>query len=400
MKADLTACFMSTPMPNPFILASAPPTRNMEMVSRAFHEGWGGAVIKTMSQYTGDGDQALKDVSPRIFPLRVGSKFNGFNCGFMNIELGSQETHEQYCENIVKLKKEWPDRAVIASILYGSTPIKEKWCDAARDCERAGADALELNFSCPHGCSEIGSGASIGENPQKIMEILGWMKEATKLPLMVKLTAMSDIVYSSVICEENGANAICAINTVSAVPGIDISTFKPIFNVNGVGTSSGISGRVIRPIALRSVMEIARRVNIPISGCGGIYDWKDTAEFILAGASTVQICSAVMENGYGIIKNLTSGLQNYMENMGFANIDSFRGRVLNNIIPHAEIDRKTRVHPTWSKTHCVYCAKCVATCRDAGYQAISVDQGEIRIDLAKCSGCGLCMGLCPNDCLK
>ena len=310
MKADLTACFMSTPMPNPFILASAPPTRNMEMVSRAFHEGWGGAVIKTMSQYTGDGDQALKDVSPRIFPLRVGSKFNGFNFGFMNIELGSQETHEQYCENIVKLKKEWPDRAVIASILYGSTPIKEKWCDAARDCERAGADALELNFSCPHGCSEIGSGASIGENPQKIMEILGWMKEATKLPLMVKLTAMSDIVYSSVICEENGANAICAINTVSAVPGIDISTFKPIFNVNGVGTSSGISGRVIDQEDVLRALEAAQAVAIPhnreiihviqrnfvVDGQDGIrmpvgmhgYRLEVEAHIITASASTVE----------------------------------------------------------------------------------------------------------------
>ena len=255
MRENLRTNFLGIEMPNPFMLASAPPARDREMIDRAFQAGWGGAVIKTLTQYTGAEGDEIRDVSPRIFPIRgMGGEFKNAVFGYMNIELTSQKTNEESCEDISFLKKRWPDRAVIASILYGHAPIKEKWQRAAADCELAGADAIELNFSCPHGCSEIGSGVSIGGNPAKIKEILGWVKEATKLPLITKLTVLSDIVYAAALSDEHGADAVCAINTVSSMPGIDLENFRPRLNVGGVGTAGGLSGHMIKPIALRSVL--------------------------------------------------------------------------------------------------------------------------------------------------
>lgn len=400
MKENLRTNFLGTEMPNPFMLASAPPARDREMIDRAFKAGWGGAVIKTLTQYTGTEGSEVRDVSPRIFPVRGrGGAFKNVVFGYMNIELTSQKTNEESCEDISFLKKRWPDRAVVASILYGHAPVKEKWQRAAADCELAGADAIELNFSCPHGCSEIGSGVSIGGNPAKIKEILGWVKEATKLPLIAKLTALSDIVYAAALSEQYGAKAVCAINTVSSMPGIDLENFRPRLNAGGVGTAGGLSGRVIKPIALRSVLEIARAVPIPISGSGGIYDWHDAAEFILAGASTLQICSAVMEHGYGVIGGLCGGLSAYMERMGFENIAAFRGRALANIVRHADIDRGRLFKPRCDLMKCSCCGKCVVSCRDSGYQAISMTQEGLAIDTEKCTGCGLCYGLCPNEAL-
>ena len=400
MRENLRTNFLGVEMPNPFMLASAPPARDRDMIDRAFQAGWGGAVIKTLTQYTGEEGSEIRDVSPRIFPIRgSGGVFKNVVFGYMNIELTSQKTNEESCEDISFLKKRWPDRAVIASILYGHAPIQQKWQRAAADCELAGADAIELNFSCPHGCSEIGSGVSIGGNPAKIREIIGWVKEATRLPLITKLTALSDIVYAAALSEECGADAICAINTISSMPGIDHETFRPRMNAGGVGTAGGLSGHMIKPIALRSVLEIARAVKIPVSGSGGIYDWREAAEFILAGASTLQICSAVMEQGYGIIGGLCNGLSAYMERMGFKDIDAFRGRALGSIVHHADIDRGRLFKPYLDIMKCSCCGKCAVSCRDAGYQAITLSRGGVRIELERCTGCGLCYGLCPNEAL-
>lgn len=225
------------------------------------------------------------------------------------------------------------------------------------------------------------------------------MKAATKLPLITKLTVLSDIVYAAALSEEHGADAVCAINTVSSMPGIDLENFRPRLNVGGVGTAGGLSGHMIKPIALRSVLEIARAVKIPISGSGGIYDWHDAAEFILAGASTLQICSAVMERGYGIIGGLCSGLSAYMERMGFEDIEAFRGKALGSIVHHADIDRGRLFKPSLDLIKCSCCGRCAVSCRDAGYQAISLSRGGISIDLDKCTGCGLCYGLCPSEAL-
>ena len=210
---------------------------------------------------------------------------------------------------------------------------------------------------------------------------------------------LSDIVYAAALSEEHGADAVCAINTVSSMPGIDLENFRPRLNVGGVGTAGGLSGHMIKPIALRSVLEIARAVKIPISGSGGIYDWHDAAEFILAGASTLQICSAVMEHGYGIIGGLCSGLSAYMERMGFEDIEAFRGKALGSIVHHADIDRGRLFKPSLDLIKCSCCGRCAVSCRDAGYQAISLSRGGISIDLDKCTGCGLCYGLCPNEAL-
>ncbi len=396
MTEKIRTDFLGIEMPNPFMLASAPPSRNREMIDRAFRAGWGGAVIKTLTQYTGTEGCEVRNVSPRIHTVRG----PGGIAGFTNIELTSQQTNEESCDDIQKLKKSWPDRAVIASILYGHSPIKECWQRAAADCEAAGADALELNFSCPHGCSELGSGISIGENPAQIKELIGWVKAASKLPVIVKLPSMSDIVLGASVSKREGADAICAINTISSMPYIDIESAHPVFNVGGVGVAGGMSGRIIRPIALRSVMEIARSVSIPISASGGVYGWRDAVEFILVGASTLQICSAVMEHGYGIINDLCCGLSGYMARKNYKSVADFCGKALEHVAPHSALDRDNRFVPKWDSYNCLRCGKCVISCRDGGYQAITMQDRNILIDTQKCDGCGLCRGICPEHCIN
>lgn len=389
--ASLEVNFAGIRCPNPFILSSAPPTTTGEMIERAFDQGWGGAVIKTLTyDYT-----KYKNVNPRIHSI----KQDGRVIGFTNFELGAQKPIDHWLEDVVRIKKNYPGHLLLASLLHTEGLVEAQWKEVALRFAQAGVDGFELNFSCSHGMAEGGGGATIGSNVGLIKEVVGWVRQTVTLPIVVKLPAMvENIPQKAKAAKDAGADAISTINTLNSLNGIDIYTFSPYPWVDGKSAFSGLSGAMIKPIGLRCVAQIAQNVNIPISGMGGIENWRDTVEYILVGASTVQICSAVMQYGYRIIEDLAHGLSDYMEQMEFAHISDFVGRGLANIMPHRELSRDYRLVSHIDQTQCVGCGLCVIACKDSGYQAIEMDADrKASVDEEKCDGCGLCAGICPVE---
>ena len=394
MGATLETTFLGKKLKNPFILASAPPTRCREMIERAFEAGWGGAIIKTLTQ---EETPAWTNVTPRIRALRQGPSL----WGFTNMELASMTSTAEWMTELALLKERYPDRGLGASMLYGGAPDERQWRAVARDCERVGVDWLELNLSCPHGGAEEGGEFSIGCRPDAIRTVVGWVRESTRLPLLVKLPAFSDIEAGVRASRDAGADGIALINTLNALSGIDLETHRPLPSVAGKSAFGGLSGRAVKPVALRCVALAAGASPLPVSGMGGIYDWRDSAEFLLAGASTLQICSAVMEHGYGVIDDICRGLVDYLDRQGWNAPADAVGRALPHLVAHAELSRGARVVAACRQERCLRCGACATSCRDGGYQAISWAPGETpRVDQEACDGCGLCVGICPVGCLE
>lgn len=396
MSSKLNVEFAGVSMPNPFMLSSAPPTTNVEMVARSFDAGWGGAVLKTLAYDL----KFVQNVNPRITSVRLDNRV----VGFTNFELGSPKTIEQWAKDTAWLKKHYPDRGVFVSLLHTEGLVEEQWREVTRMFDEAGADGFELNFSCSHGMAESGGGATIGGNEALIKKVTTWVREETKKPIMTKIPAMvDDIGAKAHAAELAGANAICSINTLNSLPGIDIDSFVPYPNIEGKSAFQGLSGSIIKPIALRAVAHIAQSVKIPISGCGGITNWRDAVEFILVGAQSLQVCSAVMLNGYRIVKDLKKGLLQYMEEKGFETINDFVGLALPNIVRHNDLSRAYRLKSVIDPQKCVGCGRCIAVCDDSAYQAIKFMNNGNRtatVDPDKCDGCGLCHQVCPiDDCI-
>jgi dihydropyrimidine dehydrogenase (NAD+) subunit PreA len=306
-------------------------------------------------------------------------------------------------EDIRSLKAQYPDNVLLASLLHTEGLVREQWIEVAGRCAEAGIDGLELNFSCSHGMAEGGGGAVVGQSPELIRKVLGWVREATGKPVFVKLPAgVENLPQKAQTAAQSGASAISAINTLNCLPGIDIYNFTPYPAVDGKGAFGGLSGTAIKPIGLRCVAQIAQHVQIPVSGIGGIGTWEDAVEYFLVGASTVQICSAVMRVGYRIVEDLAEGLLDYMARMGFRKIDDFVGLALKNIVKHNELSRDYKLVSTVDPDTCTRCGLCGIVCRDSGYQAIEQDETRIPvIDDEKCDGCGLCVQVCPvSECMR
>jgi dihydropyrimidine dehydrogenase (NAD+) subunit PreA len=392
MNTTLQTDFAGVPMLNPFLLASAPPASSPEKIARSFDAGWGGAVIKTM-QYT---PRWIKqNVNPRITAI----KENGQTLGFTNFEIGSNKTLEQWAEGIRWLKKNYPDHALFCSLLHTDVLNENEWREITRMFDQAGADGFELNLSCSHGQAESGCGAVLGTDPEKIKMVISWVREETRKPVMPKLTALTmDIQGKGLAAKEAGADAITAINTIRCLPGIDLKTFIPYNTVDGKSALQGLSGKAIKPIALMSVSQLAP-IDLPISATGGIYTWKDAVEFILAGATTLQVCSAVMQYGYGIVHDLKQGLLTYMDKMGFQTLDEFCGKALPHIVKQIELSRDYKLYGSVNKENCVACGRCVVSCNDSGFGAIRIDNDKAAIDRDTCDGCGLCAQICPKSCI-
>ncbi|MFT3952190.1 MAG: NAD-dependent dihydropyrimidine dehydrogenase subunit PreA [Oscillospiraceae bacterium] len=393
MNATLKTTFAGIPLENPFLLASAPPTTDFDQILRAFEAGWGGAVLKT-AQYT---PRFIKrNVTPRICAIRENGKVSAFT----NLEIGSPKTTEEFVKGIRRLKAAFPDRAVISSLIHADVICESEWKELTVAFDEAGADAFELNLSCSHGQAESGGGASIGANAEMVAQVVRWITETTKKPVIPKLTALTgNLAEKGLAAQRGGARALSAINTISSLPGIDLDTFVPYNAVNGKSAFQGMSGRTLKPIALRSVAQLSMATGLPISATGGIYTWQDCAEFILAGAKTLQICSAVMENGYGVIAKLRDGLLSYMERKDFLCLDDFCGKALANIVRHNELDRSYQMTAEIDASRCVGCGKCVTVCANNGYGAIRMDGGKAGINSRKCDGCGLCSQICPSGCI-
>lgn len=376
---------------NPFILASAPPTATGDLIRNAFKLGWGGAVTKTIR----DEDVINSNVSPRLSVLWDNKRVIGLE----NIEMISDKTVIYWLKEIADIKREYPEKILIGSIM-GAEGI-ESWQKIAKRVTEAGADALELNFSCPNGVTAQGLGLAIGQNNQAIEVITKGVKEVTNIPVIVKLTPnVTSIAEAARGAINGGADGICAINTVSGLTGIDVETLTPLPNVGGYSSFGGLSGRCIKPIGLRCVAEIAKETNVPIYAAGGISNWRDAVEYMAVGAKVVQMCTEVMLSGVSIIDGLKRGLSEYLTRKGYSGLSEITGAALGKLTTHSALSRGYIVYPEIDYLKCDDCENCVKICCESGNNAIYVGEDGVMVDVRKCFGCSLCSYICPSGAIS
>jgi len=389
---NFTVDYLGKKFENPFVIASSPPVANSDMISRAFDSGWAGVVTKTLIR------EPVKNLKNRFASRKMGKNIFAFE----NIELLSENSPEQWYKDISLLKKRFPEKIVIGSIM-GDAKSREQWIQLASGCQDAGCDLIELNFSCPHGYPEKGKGAAIGQNPEFSSLITGWLKneKSITVPIVPKLTgAVADISHIGCAVKDAGANGICAINSFPSIMGFDLDALKPLPDVSGYTTPGGYSGPGLKPIALRCVSDLVKNPNLPVMGGGGISSGKDAAEFILAGASVVQICTAVMLHGYSIVSTMLAELEGFMEMHKFSSINDFLGLGNRMIRQYSELDMNDSVKALVDQDKCTGCGNCFVSCRDAAYQAIEMSNDRAIVDPGKCTGCSLCCQICPNNAIK
>ncbi|MDX6153872.1 NAD-dependent dihydropyrimidine dehydrogenase subunit PreA [Marinococcus sp. PL1-022] len=391
--ADLTTNVAGIRSPNPFWLASAPPTNSGYQVQRAFEAGWGGAVWKTM------GDPIL-NVSSRFSAVSFGgNQVAGFN----NIELISDRPLEVNLREIEETKRLYPEHAIIGSLMV--EPDRDKWHEIVKRVEAAGIDGLELNFGCPHGMAERGMGSASGQVPELVRQQTAWVKEVARTPVIVKLTPnITDITFTAKAAVEGGADAVSMINTINSLSGVDLDSWNTIPNVDGKGAHGGYCGPAVKPIALNMVGECARTpgIDVPISGMGGVSSWQEAAEFMLMGASNVQVCTAAMHHGFRIVEDMIDGLSNYMDEKGLASLDQLIGQTVPKYSDWGDLDLTYRVAAKINNDVCINCNKCYIACEDTSHQCIDMLKDEdgndiLRVREDDCVGCNLCSIVCPVD---
>ena len=380
---DLAVDFCGIRCENPFFLASSAVCTSYEMVAQAFDAGWAGVFFKTICM------QEIKEVSPRFDAMHNNATHDDFY-GFRNMEQLSENPVETDFDILRRLKQDYPTKVVVASIM-GQT--EEEWIALAKMAEEAGCDAVELNFSCPQMKYE-GMGSDVGQSPELVKTYTACVKQSVKIPVISKMTPnITHIAEPATACVEAGADAISAINTIKSV------TMDANAEVAGQHSISGYSGRAVRPIALRYVLELAQSLGkTELSGIGGIETWHDALEFIQLGCSNVQVCTAVMQYGYRIIDDLILGLQCYMAKRGISELRQLVGEQLPKFLEPDYLDRDTIVFPKIDRDRCIGCGRCYVSCQDGGHQAIAfnTDERSPRIEGAKCVGCHLCRLVCPT----
>ncbi|MGE0241996.1 MAG: NAD-dependent dihydropyrimidine dehydrogenase subunit PreA, partial [Parvibaculaceae bacterium] len=324
--ADLRTNFVGIKSPNPFWLASAPPTDKEYNVVRAFKAGWGGVVWKTLGE-----DPHIVNVNgPRYGAIHSGDRRL---LGLNNIELITDRPLQTNLDEIKRVKRDWPDRAMVVSLMV---PCEEhNWAQILKRVEETDCDGVELNFGCPHGMSERGMGSAVGQVPEYIEMVARWCKANTRMPVIVKLTPnITDIRKPARAARQGGADAVSLINTINSIMGIDLDSFAPEPTIDGKGTHGGYCGPAVKPIALSMVSEIARDAEtkgLPISAIGGITNWRDALEFILLGAGTAQVCTAAMTYGFKIVQEMITGLENWMDERGYKRLDELVGKAVPNV---------------------------------------------------------------------
>ncbi len=387
---------------NPFFLASSAVCTNYEMVARAFDAGWGGVFYKTICM------QEIREVSPRFDAMHNNATHGDFY-GFRNMEQLSELPVDEDFEILRRLKQNYPTKIVVASIM-GQTD--EEWMELAKKSEAAGCDAVELNFSCPQ-MKYKGMGSDVGQDPELVQHYTACVKSCVSIPVIAKMTPnITHITEPAAASLLGGADALSAINTIKSV------TMDSDAEVSGHLTISGYSGRAVRPIAMRFVLELAQ-MSVPVpaaklqgtqqsketalnarpelSGIGGIETWLDALEFIQLGCSNVQVCTAVMQYGYRIVEDMILGLQRYMVKRGVSSLQELVGERLSKFKQPETLDRDTVIYPKFNKELCVGCGRCAVSCNDGGHQALEFDAVSRypRLIGSKCVGCHLCRLVCP-----
>jgi dihydropyrimidine dehydrogenase (NAD+) subunit PreA len=393
--ADLTTNFLGIKSPNPFWLASAPPTDKAYNVQRAFEAGWGGAVWKTLGE-----DPPIVNVNGPRYGAMHGNDRRVL--GFNNIELITDRPLGVNLEEVRQIKRDWPDRALIVSIML---PMHEdSWAKYVPMIEDTGADGLELNFGCPHGMSERGMGSAVGQVPEYIQLAAEWCKKYARVPVIVKLTPnITSILPAAKAARDGGADAVSLINTLNSIMRVDYDTLTIYPATDGKGSHGGYCGPAVKPIALHMVAEIARSretAGLPISGIGGITDWRDAVDFLALGATTVQVCTAAMVYGFKIIDDLVDGLGNFLDRKGFASVGELVGKAVPSVTDWQYLNLN-HVDKAWiDQDLCIKCGRCHIACEDTAHQAITASVNGVRhfevID-AECVGCNLCVSVCPVE---
>lgn len=392
--ADLTTEFLGIKSPNPFWLASAPPTDKEYNVRRAFEAGWGGVVWKTLGE---EGPPIVNVNGPRYGVIHGADRRV---LGLNNIELITDRSLDTNLEEITRVKKDYPDRALIVSIMV---PCEEEaWKAILPKVEATGADGIELNFGCPHGMSERGMGAAVGQVPEYIEMVTRWCKQNYSKPVIVKLTPnITDIRKPAEAAKRGGADAVSLINTINSIVSVDLDTMSPHPSIDGKGTHGGYCGPAVKPIALSMVSEIARApatAGLPISGIGGVTTWRDAAEYITMGCGNVQVCTAAMTYGFKVVQEMISGLSQWMDEKGHASISDFMGAAVPNTTDWQYLNLNYIAKAKISQEDCIKCGRCFAACEDTSHQAIAMsDTREFSVIEEECVACNLCVEVCPVE---
>jgi dihydroorotate dehydrogenase subfamily 1 len=336
MAVDLSIEVSGIKFENPFVLGSGPPGTNAKVIAKSYDLGWGGMVCKTISL---EADK-VHNAAPRYGKFK--SRESKEVVGFENIELISDRPFEVWLDELGQLKKNYPSKVLIASIMEEGR--KEAWQEIVRRVQETGVDGFEMNLSCPHGLPERKMGMAMGEDPERVREVVGWVMEVAKIPVWAKMTPnVGNPAASAQAAIAAGAHGVSAINTILSVVGIDPKTLRPMPTVEGHTVPGGYSGQAVRPIALRHCMEIARAIpGVALSGMGGIETGWDAAQFMLLGSSTVQVCTGAMLRGYDMVSELKSGLEAFMVEHGFSNLREFVGKSLPYFSTHADLVERQR----------------------------------------------------------
>ena len=415
--ADLSIDFCGVKSPNPFWLASAPPTNTGDQVKRAFDAGWGGAVWKTLGN-------PIVNVSSRFGGVDYGStRMMGLN----NIELITDRPIEVNLKEMADVKKHYPKHTLIASLMVDT---REEWHEIIKKVEDVGSDLIELNFGCPHGMCERGMGSAVGAEPKVLEMIVGWVMEAANIPVIVKLTPnVGDISEPAIAAHNAGASAVSLINTVKSIVGVDLDRMVPLPVVGNGSSNGGYCGPAVKPIALHLLGQVAKCFDRPISGIGGISNWRDAAEFMALGSTSVQVCTAVMHYGYRIVEDMNEGLSDFLDEKGMSSAMELVGKAVPQYKDWGDLDMNYHVVANISPDKCIGCQLCYVACMDGSHQCIHIpgmDDAEKKkrghiafptdvpdrpvialggtpgarvpfVHEDECVGCNLCALVCPVE---
>ena len=392
--ADLRSNFIGIKSPNPFWLASAPHTDKEYNVRRAYEAGWGGVVWKTLGEA---GPPVVNVSGPRYGAIwGADRRLLGLN----NIELITDRPLEVNLREIKQVKRDYPDRALVVSLMV---PCEEEpWKRILKAVEETEADGVELNFGCPHGMAERGMGSAVGQVPEYIEMVTRWVKQNSRMPCIVKLTPnITNILYPAEAAKRGGADAVSLINTINSITSVNLDTFTPEPTIDGLGAHGGYCGPAVKPIALNMVAEIARSATtagLPISGIGGITTWRDAAEFMALGAGNVQVCTAAMTYGFKVVQEMISGLSEFMDNHGLTSVDEIVGRAVPKVKDWKDLNLNFVTKAVIDEDLCIKCGRCYAACEDTSHQAIEMGEDRtFRVKDDECVACNLCVNVCPVE---